>query len=375
MDVDPEVQSLIDTLSASEDPNKSAQGFELGALSAIYPNVRLHHPSPSRPGTPASSSSGSDRVRFVVTLQPEDGTTPEIEVLVSLPEDYPEYAPTLQLLGKYVGSYAVDAGLWEASAASAGRGLEEVSDSSVLRTKLMTVGNVTRTYLTSAGVPFTPGQECIFDGLVHVQSLVESWYSDHLAIDAAGEAARSTPRASPPPSQPAPSTSAQTVNDISTGFSKLNFSASQAPAKPLPEIYTSEAITDRKSAFVGHCARISAEADVAAIVAHLLEDKKIARAAHPTIWAYRLARDTGGPAGIVTEGDYDDDGETQAGSRLKHLLEILDVRDTVVVVTRWFGGIHLGPDRFKHINQAARDAMELAGVLEETGGKKDKRRR
>lgn len=104
---------LIDTLSASDDPNKSAQGFELGALSAIYPSVRLHHPSPSRPGTPASSSSGSDRVRFVVTLQPEDGTTPEIEVLVSLPEEYPEYAPTLQLLGKYVGSYAVDAGLCE----------------------------------------------------------------------------------------------------------------------------------------------------------------------------------------------------------------------------------------------------------------------
>lgn len=234
---------------------------------------------------------------------------------------------------------------------------------------------MTRTYLTSAGVPFTPGQECIFDGLVHVQSLVEAWYAEHIAVDAAGEAARSHQPSKPPspPSQPAPKS--QDVNDISTGFSKLNFSASQTPARPLPKIFTSEAITDRKSAFVGHCARISAEADVAAIVAHLLEDKKIARAAHPTIWAYRLSRDTGGPVGIVTEGDYDDDGETQAGSRLKHLLEILDVKDVVVVVTRWFGGIHLGPDRFKHINQAARDAMELAGVLEETSGKKDKRRR
>lgn len=50
-----------------------------------------------------------------MTLQPEDGATPDIEVLVSLPEEYPEYAPTLQLLGKYVGSYAVDAGLCEYS--------------------------------------------------------------------------------------------------------------------------------------------------------------------------------------------------------------------------------------------------------------------
>lgn len=74
--------------------------------------MRVHHAA-SRPGTPASASSGSDRVRFVVTLQPEDGSTPEIEVLVSLPEEYPELAPTLQLLGKYVGAYAVDAGLCE----------------------------------------------------------------------------------------------------------------------------------------------------------------------------------------------------------------------------------------------------------------------
>lgn len=76
--------------------------------------------------------------------------------------------------------------------------------------------------------------------------------------------------------------------------------------------------------------------------------------------------------------DYDDDGETQAGSRLKHLLEILEVENVLVVVTRWFGGVHLGPDRFKHINQAARDALELAGVLDDHhgggGGKKKGRK-
>lgn len=36
----------------------------------------------------------------------------------------------------------------------------------------------------------------------------------------------------------------------------------------------------------------------------------------------------------------------------------------LVVVTRYFGGIHLGPDRFKHINQAARIALELGGFLD-----------
>ena len=36
----------------------------------------------------------------------------------------------------------------------------------------------------------------------------------------------------------------------------------------------------------------------------------------------------------------------------------------LVIVTRYFGGIHLGPDRFKHINQAARNALDLGGFLE-----------
>jgi len=30
-----------------------------------------------------------------------------------------------------------------------------------------------------------------------------------------------------------------------------------------------------------------------------------------------------------------------------HLLEILDVENVLVVVSRWFGGIQLGADRFK----------------------------
>lgn len=75
--------------------------------------------------------------------------------------------------------------------------------------------------------------------------------------------------------------------------------------------------------------------------------------------------------------DYDDDGETQAGARLKHLLEILELENVLVVVSRWFGGTLLGPDRFKLINQAARDALELGGFLDtdkerdgkESGGK------
>ena len=36
-----------------------------------------------------------------------------------------------------------------------------------------------------------------------------------------------------------------------------------------------------------------------------------------------------------------------------------------MVVTRWYGGTLLGADRFKYINQVARDALELGGFLDE----------
>jgi putative IMPACT (imprinted ancient) family translation regulator len=48
-------------------------------------------------------------------------------------------------------------------------------------------------------------------------------------------------------------------------------------------------------------------------------------------------------------------------------MQILEVENVVVVVTRWFGGIHLGPDRFKDINNVARNALEECGFIRRKG--------
>ncbi|KAG5926753.1 hypothetical protein E4U42_002972, partial [Claviceps africana] len=55
--------------------------------------------------------------------------------------------------------------------------------------------------------------------------------------------------------------------------------------------------------------------------------------------------------------DCDDDGETAAGGRLLHLMQVMDVWGVVVVVSRWFGGVKLGPRRFAVINAVARDGL------------------
>ena len=47
-----------------------------------------------------------------------------------------------------------------------------------------------------------------------------------------------------------------------------------------------------------------------------------------------------------------------------------EVDNVLVIVTRYFGGILLGADRFKHINQAARNSLEMGGFLDTVDDKK-----
>lgn len=53
---------------------------------------------------------------------------------------------------------------------------------------------------------------------------------------------------------------------------------------------------------------------------------------------------------------HDDDGEKYAGSRLQHVLSDGNVEGEVVVA-RWYGGQNIGPIRFTHIENAAKQAI------------------
>lgn len=79
--------------------------------------------------------------------------------------------------------------------------------------------------------------------------------------------------------------------------------------------------------------------------------------------------------GLLTRlvAGHDDGGEAQAGGKLLRLLETLNVDNAVVVVTRWYGGSQLGPDRFRHINEAARDALRETQLLSKPTGKNAKK--
>ena len=67
------------------------------------------------------------------------------------------------------------------------------------------------------------------------------------------------------------------------------------------------------------------------------------------IYAYRYGN---------TEGRCDND-EHGASAKLLKLIKDQDVTDSIVIVTRWFGGVHIGPKRFTLIENCASDALKL----------------
>ncbi|KAF9803864.1 hypothetical protein SFRURICE_013141, partial [Spodoptera frugiperda] len=129
-----------------------------------------------------------------------------------------------------------------------------------------------------------------------------------------------------------------------------------------PEIIHAEVIIDRKSIFQGHAAEVHSIDDVNTVLSNneATKIKKIIKTReNKTLIRYTASRRKGDGVGLFEcKGttilqDCDDDGEAHAGGRMLHLLQILDQKNTLVVVTRWYGGIQLGPDRFRPIESFA----------------------
>ncbi|KAI8904016.1 ribosomal protein S5 domain 2-type protein [Gorgonomyces haynaldii] len=123
-----------------------------------------------------------------------------------------------------------------------------------------------------------------------------------------------------------------------------------------PHIWHSEPMTEKKSIFVAHAAIVRSIEEVVAVRKTLLLDRKIASATH-NITAYRIV------SGTTVIKDCDDDGEDAAGARLLHLLELTHAQNIFIMVSRWYGGILLGPKRFKLINNCARALLEDIKVI------------
>lgn len=190
------------------------------------------------------------------------------------------------------------------------------------------------------GDVYVPGEPCIFALLEEVREAVENspdLHTSHDDDEGASETVPSTSTSTLPAAQ-------QTEIDLG----------------PPPPWTLAPPLTEKKSIFLARVAPVSSPAQAQSYLAQLLAtDKKVAKATH-NITAWRIRGQ-----GETTYQDCDDDGETAAGGRVLHLMQVMDVWDVMVVVTRWYGGVLLGPDRFRIIGSVARDALVIGGFAKE----------
>ncbi|WP_375782155.1 YigZ family protein [Sulfitobacter noctilucicola] len=114
-------------------------------------------------------------------------------------------------------------------------------------------------------------------------------------------------------------------------------------------------LNDKGSKYAVSGTRVSDRAGVDAALKQLKREKSYAKATHNT-WGVLL------PDGTPLKGD---DGEAGAGMIILRMLERAELSGELIIVTRWYGGKHLGGDRFRHVQtcvtvylEAKRDGRE-----------------
>lgn len=107
-------------------------------------------------------------------------------------------------------------------------------------------------------------------------------------------------------------------------------------------------LNDRSSKYAVSGCVVRDRAEIDAAIKTLKRDKSYAKATHNT-WAAVLSE-----GGAVKA----DDGESGAGMVIIRMLERADLVDHLIVVTRWYGGKHLGGDRFRHVQTCVRAYLD-----------------
>lgn len=126
--------------------------------------------------------------------------------------------------------------------------------------------------------------------------------------------------------------------------------------KTLHEFGMDEIIID-KSTFIGYAKPIKTEEEA---IEFINEIKKKHKDARHNVWAYTVGKS-------MNIQRYSDDGEPQgtAGIPTLEVIKKEDLRDVVVVVTRYFGGIKLGAGGLvRAYTKGAKIGLEAAKIIE-----------
>ncbi len=124
----------------------------------------------------------------------------------------------------------------------------------------------------------------------------------------------------------------------------MDFGDGEIPAKKFQAF--EKIITDRKSVYSVSIGLVNNRDEIKDFLTETKKGKNHNKATHHT-WAVRIAHE-----GVVYESK-SDDGETGAGNVVLRILQKKNMMNTIICVTRWFGGIKLESDRFKHVQDSS----------------------
>jgi len=88
-----------------------------------------------------------------------------------------------------------------------------------------------------------------------------------------------------------------------------------------------------------------------------MKDKRFRQADH-NIVAYRIKNGDGGIMEYKNDGYNSPSKESGAGVMMLEIMRNKKAENLCVVVTRWYGGVHLGADRFKHVRDATIEILK-----------------
>ena len=117
------------------------------------------------------------------------------------------------------------------------------------------------------------------------------------------------------------------------------------------DIRSSVQVNEGKSTFQAFCARVKNPTDLQNIITIIKDQPNNKLATHNCV-AFRLSSSS--IASDIPRESCQDDGENGAGGLLLRILQTHNIIDTVLVVSRWYGGSHIGQARFKCIEQCAK---------------------
>ncbi|RYC57031.1 hypothetical protein CHU98_g9189 [Xylaria longipes] len=133
---------------------------------------------------------------------------------------------------------------------------------------------------------------------------------------------------------------------------------------------TSQPVTLKQSTFVVRAIALTEPSKRQSVLQSLFAAIPSLQSATHNAWAYRVKVPTNLFNATTIREESFDDGESGCGSFLLKNMQEMNAVDTLVVMTRWYGGVMLGPDRWRIMRfySALSERLRITGDQATLGG-------